>query len=280
MQKMLYLGNNPVVLGIEIEPQRQVELDVRLNDADITNSIYADRSVIIKKKQKIYLRLPESPMVADLRIYNTAGNNDGFKVTEVKELPLDRHLELFDSKNALIKSYIKFIQKFAKRASYLTAGKRIEIIPDAFEHNGKKMPGYFTVSKTYYSEDKKFRIDYVEQCIDRESGKASTTPMRISEDRGIIEAAKKFLKPVPISYIVAWGLHEFSHFWLNDISSDEEEADYHAARIFLGLGYSPADLLEAFLAVFDNRDTPQNRERWEKFVHYVTEYDLKYNKYR
>ncbi len=283
MEKALYFGEKPLVLAVTIQAVSKIELSMKLSDSDIWYGNYINRNIILSGEKTFYIRMPESPLIGILKIENVHSHNDaGFKVVKLKVLPLDPHPEFYDSKDPMIKSFMTFIQGWAKRAKYLAAGNKVQVIPNSFfdEKTNTWQPGYFTLPKTYYSNDKRFRIDYVFECVNRVTGQVSTTPMRISEDRGIIEAAQKHVKPASIPEIIAWSTHEFSHFFKNVNSSDEEEADWNGAKIFLGYGYSVADLLEGFRAVFEKRDNPQNRARWEKFVKMAMDFDLKYNKYR
>ncbi len=78
---------------------------------------------------------------------------------------------------------------------------------------------------------------------------------------------------------VAILLHEIAHFYLNDNQDDEEEADWHAVKIFLGLGYGPIDCENAFLNVFENSPSDQNVQRHQKLEQLIFDFLNKVNLY-
>jgi hypothetical protein len=58
-------------------------------------------------------------------------------------------------------------------------------------------------------------------------------------------------------------LHEFSHFYLNENIDDETEADLNGLLIYLGLGYPRIEGYQAFLDVFVDNPSQENKERYE-----------------
>ena len=57
-------------------------------------------------------------------------------------------------------------------------------------------------------------------------------------------------------------LHEFAHYYLNDIMEDEIEADRHSLNIYMALGYPRIDAYNVYLDVFANAPTELNKDRY------------------
>jgi hypothetical protein len=64
-------------------------------------------------------------------------------------------------------------------------------------------------------------------------------------------------------------LHEFSHFFLNKVQDDEQEADMNALLIYLGLGYSRSEVKKVFLKVFANTPSDVNVQRYRDTIEKV-----------
>lgn len=193
-----------------------------------------------------YVRMPQSPEWAKFEIL---ADERQFQFT-VKSVPLRKQLTAFNYASPTIQSFIPFAQKFAERASITSAAKSV-----------------------YMSDDGKFRIDYVDEIVDKKSGKTLTTPARISRDRGLIEISRKRFVPFTVQGRMAILLHEFAHFYLNKKMSDETEADLNALLIYLGMGYSKIEALHVFLDVFYIAATDTNRKRYNVIKSMIVNFD-------
>ena len=96
-------------------------------------------------------------------------------------------------------------------------------------------------------------------------GQVDPTPARISQQTGIIEVSKKDFLEYTIPMRMAILLHEFAHFYLNEIMEDEIEADKHSLNIYMALGYPRIDAYNVYLDVFANAPTELNKDRYAEF---------------
>ena len=166
---------------------------------------------------------------------------------------------------------LKFLYEFSMAAGYLGAGKE---------------------GSTYLSDEGHFRIDYMDEIIDRQKylpnpsnptqllpnpnyNKVLGTPARISTDKGVMEVSKKYFMQIPVTQRVPILVHEGGHFYLNENPDDEEEADYNAAKISLGAGFSDGDVYAAFVNIFKNAPTQQNIDRQKELLQFITDFGAK-----
>lgn len=259
--------NKKLVFGIKTNSKTPIKIKVQ--DMYKPNTVYTYNWGFVNGERTFYVRMPRTPTTLIYDIYNPQvgnkkeGEDKTFSVTKKDVVSLktypSAYLTASPKKNAIIKSALKFIQDFSERAGVLSAGGSV-----------------------YRSADGMFRIDYVDAIIEMNPaspmyGRELTTPARISVDRGVIQVSKKYFLPYSIPYRVAILLHEISHYYLNKESSSEIEADEHAIDIFLGSGYGPTDGADAFLNVFDNSPSDQNKERTQILIKRILDFDKKYN---
>lgn len=206
------------------------------------------------EKPTFLIRLPQTPEVVIIRVYNLAKGNMpsdkdlSFRVEDVKKIELPKKLNVFDFRNRAIKSFVRFAQEFSENA------------------------GILSVPSTYFSDDGNYRIDYLPQIIG-DNDKALTTSLRISIITGRIEVNKKrFIEyTVPMRMMIL--LHEFAHFYQNKDSRNEYEADFNALLIYLGLGYPRIEAHQAWLEVFENTPTEGNKNRYEKIEQFIKNFE-------
>src|SRR5690242_3904879 len=85
-------------------PERMV---VRVRDAYKPNTYYIDRIDTIKpgRGEVYYLRMPQCPTVGVIEVFNEKNgqikNDPSFKLTELKSKPLNKSLNVFNSRNKL-----------------------------------------------------------------------------------------------------------------------------------------------------------------------------------
>lgn len=227
-----------------------------VSDAERKNTFYTKRYSTIKGSKKFFVNMPQSPEIAKLRVYNDEDTGKGrgrrdrsFRVRDVKVLPLELP-PLKASKKT--KSFVKFAQEFSDECGYLSASPRGDV---------------------YKSNNGKFRIDYFDKIRSKDTGKTITTPARISQLTGRIEVSKKQFKRYTIPMRMAILLHEYSHFYLNRVPSDESEADINGLRLYLDLGYPKIDVYNVFLNVFKRSPSQQNKYRFEKLDSFINNYE-------
>jgi hypothetical protein len=68
-------------------------------------------------------------------------------------------------------------------------------------------------------------------------------------------------------------LHEFSHFYLNENINDEVEADLNGLLIYLGLGYPRIEGYQAFLEVFKDSPSMQNKNRYDIINNFIRDFE-------
>jgi hypothetical protein len=217
-------------------------------------TFYVNRRPIINGYKEFELKFPQVPSKLYINIFNIKNglflNNEdeSFIIEKFKSIDLKTRPIWLSEKD---KEFIKFAQFFSENASYLSASNIV---------NGKEIPSI------YVSDDGTFHIAYYDEIKDKDTGKKLNTPARIGHKSGIIEVSKKdFLKyTVPMRMIVL--LHEFSHKWKNPENNYEigyeTGADINALNIYLSLGYSEFEALQAFLYVFKGANTKGNHKRY------------------
>lgn len=257
--------NKKLTLFFDVETKQPESIRTIVFDPEKPNTVYANGRVNINGKDVFYVRMPQSPKVVTIRIFNQKyGNNAKLEVAsfrfKVKVLPLKTKLTAFNYLNPDIINFVEFAQEFSENAGVLSAGNLSVRLSD----NGK------------------FRIHYVDY-IKNPDGSTTSTPSRISKTSKRIEVSKVFFQKETIPQRMAILLHEFSHGFLNYDMKNEIEADYNALKIYLGLGYPRKEAWHVFTTIFNKRDTIQNRERWAKIKKFLNEFekqkDINYNYY-
>jgi hypothetical protein len=241
---------HPVKLKIKVRTSSPTAIRIQAKDAERPSTHYINRFNTIKGEDAFYIRLPKSPNTILIRLLNNKTRDDeGFTYLGYEVLPLDTKMSLSDFENRDTASFIKFAEEFADRAGYLSTGK-------------------------YLSSDGKFNIDYLPTIMSGgENGKELNTPARISAKTGKVEVSKKQFVKFTVAGRFAILLHEFSHVFANKNVKDEVEADFHAAQIYLALGYPRIELLNIFGSIFMGADTDGNRKRFDMLKKYVLEFD-------
>ena len=243
--------NRPVCLKIVLETFGKEKIWIKVKDAEKPFTFYTDRYAIVEGKQTYYVKMPQSPQEAKIILYNEAtgdvpkNHDDSFRLVSIERLPLETGL-----RNAKLstKRFVTFAQEFAAQAGYISANNSI-----------------------YTSDNGVYRIDYLDKIVST-SGKEISTPARISQKTGIIQISKKHFKGYTIPMRMAILLHEFSHFYVNSVKSDEVEADINGLKIYLELNYPKIDAYNVFLHVFQNAPSAQNKERYQILDAFIRNY--------
>ncbi len=270
----------PCMLAITVQSRGPIDIRLRVAHAFQPNTNYTDREGPVNGKQVFYVRLPIPPQTVVIQIYNKKtgdqqkGADQSFEIKEMKVMELDTFPQIYDSKDPLIQEGVKFLKQFSERAAILSAGP---------------------IGSVYKSDKKRFRIDYVDNIVDRREeiktkdgliipnprlGEIQSTPARISRDRGIIEWAKPACLKYAVPYRFGITCHEVGHFYINKDARDEMEADENGIKIVIGCGFGFIDACDAFLSVFEGSPSDQNSQRTDKVIKLVTELDNKYNRYK
>ena len=262
MQLLLNTNRKPLTIQFTVFTDRKESIVLRVRDADKPYTYYLDRKGKVSGERKFSIKMPQSPNKCIIEVWNekvgnkSAGVDKSFSVIgkdgkpTYKVVALQTALNCYDSKNVKITNFIKFAQEFSERASILSSNKSV-----------------------YISDNGKFRIDYVDVIKDDKTGKALTTPARISHAKGVIQISKKHFLGYTVPMRMTLLLHEFSHYYLNKNISNEVEADLNAVLIACCMGYPLIEVHKAFIEVFKTAPTDLNKLRLKKILTFISNFD-------
>ena len=260
-------NSTPCAFLLDIQTGKTVRMVVTAQDSIKPFTYYFRQYYDVDRNRKLKVMLPQAPDLLYTDIYNAANGNlpayqDQTYKLEVKKVPLETRLDVFDFKKPLVRNFILFAQQFSEMAG-IVEGNRNIFCYDRFRIN------YYDVIRDlqeYVMQDGKYikNPKYMQEM---------TTPARVSRDLGIIEVSKKHFDKYTVPQRMIILLHEFSHFFYNVTKSNEEEADFNALLMYLGLGYPRIECLDIWIKVFFRVDTQQNRERYMKIKNFIGKFD-------
>ncbi len=232
---ILETRKRPQVLVINIESPD--ECLVKMVGIDYNNeaSVYFNRGYGVNEKKFKGIKEFKFPMplTPDKLLFTTSCGD----ILSVRSEPIKRG-ELFLRDDDA--DFLKMALSFAENAAYLPAG--------AYEKNG-------------------FLIMYNDEIINHATGKAESTPARISRTTGIIEINRKQFIEFSIPMRVVILLHEYMHFRLN--TRIEIEADFNALNVFLKYGFTKTEALYAFTKIFYDKKREDLEDRVQKIYDFI-----------
>lgn len=237
---------NPTNLGVTIECQGSKKVRLFCFNPSKPKTFYLDRVKTVDGKGTFEVRMPQTCEKVILGVSDINGSANGVKISSIKKQKLEQYAPCYN-RGRDVMSFIKFAQEFCDNLSVLSLG-------------------------TYHSNDMKYRIDLFDVIRDQK-GNPMSTPARCHNKTGLIEVSKSHFMNYTVPMRMAILLHEFSHFYLNQETTDEIEADLNALRIYLGLGYPIIEAHNSFLNVFKKTPTEQNKERYQYIKAYIDNYD-------
>ena len=256
MELKLNCRNIPQVVQLTVKQLSKTPPKVRIivQDWNKQNTKYTDRWNTIKGTETFHIRLPMSPKIARITIISM--NKAPFKLIKKSKAPLQTQMTAFDFGDPTISKFVIFSQEFACKCGYLSPG-------------------------VYFNDSGDYEIDYLPTIKDQLKQELNT-PARINALYGNVQVSKKIFDQYTIPGRFAILLHEFCHVFANDNMRDEIEADYHAAQIYLALGYPRVELLQVFAKVFLRADNDLNRTRFSKLNEFIMNFNehvtaIKYN---
>lgn len=244
-------------LEITVQTLLPAKIRIKVYDYSHPKTVFTDRFKTVKGIEKFFVRMPLSSENVIISVFNEINGNkrpkedSSFNVTSVQKIPLEKRTDASDLKNIEVRNFVDFAQRFSYNASYLEG------------------------NKSYRSSDGSFLIEYEETLYSNSTGKELTTPARISKVNGRIQISKKLFDNYTVPMRMAILLHEFSHFYLNDDIDDEIEADINGLLIYLSLGYPRIEGYEAFLEVFMDAPTAQNKHRYDIINKFIRDFEAK-----
>ena len=276
-------NEQPVTLKVFVKTQRQEEIRIRVFDSvNIPNTtrsvaVYEDRTQKVYGVQTFFVKMPCSPKVAVVEIYNVKRGNlpsgaDKSFAFKIEPVALEATILPLYIPQKKARDFMIFAQDFAKQKNITSAG-----------YSG-------SARSIYMSHDKTLRIDYYDVLRDVRRTLTNpytgqvivnprfmqevTTPMRTQADTGIIEVSKRYTDSYTVPEFIAVLAHEFCHTKVNEKPEDEFEADRNAAIIVLSMGYGKIPTYTAFLKVFRNADNKGNRMREEKLYDFIEKFSV------
>lgn len=242
-----------MTLAISVQTQGTTKVRLRVIDADKPLTVFTDRYKTVSNSAKFYVRLPLTPKNIIVSVYsenaNNSKNDDSVKILNISKKGLEKRMDEVDINSYSVMSFVDFAQKFSFNASYLD-------------------------TDTYVSDSGNYRIEFMPQIL-ADNGKVIKTPARISKSSGRIQVSKAMFMDYTVPMRMAILLHEFSHFYLNENIDDETEADLNGLLIYLGLGYPRIEGYQAFLEVFVDNPSQENKERYDMINKFIRDFENK-----
>ena len=241
-----------MTIAITVQVARPIRLRLKVVDAEKPLTEFTNRFKTVNKSFKFFVRLPLTPKTLLIKLSDDENGGDisnRVKVVSIQKLGLEKRMDEVDINSYSVMCFVNFAQKFAFNSSYLK--------PNVF-----------------VSDDCGYRIEYLPTIINS-NGREIRTPARISKDTGRIQVSKKLFDTYTVPMRMPILLHEFAHFYLNKDIDNEIEADLNGLLIYLGLGYPRIDGYEAFLQVFEDTPTQQNKERYETINKFIEDFEKK-----
>jgi hypothetical protein len=241
-------------LVIKIAVDRSTVVRIKIFDELKPEIIFTSRYKTVTNEEIFYVRLPLTSNALIISIYDDDRGNlpkeqeNNIKVIAIEKTPLEKRLDVVDIKNRTIANFVDFAQRFCYNSAYLQAGK------------------------SYQSDDGEFLIELVPKIIGK-NGTPLATPARISKVSGRIQVSKSEFDTYTVPMKFAILCHEFSHYYLNENMDDESEADINGLLIYLGLGYPRIEGYQAFLEVFKESPSEENKKRFDRIDAFIKNFE-------
>lgn len=229
-------------LDVILEAYQPDQLTVLAYDEDHPKAVYYRRSYAFAPgPARVFLPFPVTPPHIRLQL----GSNGGVQVLKI-ETPKLRTGKMPESKK--LHYFVKEVLPFCQKMDDLPTGVY-----------GKS------------AEESPFYINFVD-IITTRHGQALNTSALTYVESGNIEVSKVLFGRLTVPERVFTLLHEFAHYELG-IPSDYPDAelfcDAYAFKIFVILGFDPADGLEV---IKNLSPTPLNRERYRRMADMIMIY--------
>lgn len=225
-----------MILGIRIK--RPLILLVRIFDPE-NKAVFIRRKLHLGKSLKFRFKLPivSETLIVEILENELEKGKANFRLDEIKVEPDTKcPLNLTDGD----KKFISFAKWVATNLKELPTGEK----------------------GTIYQSDK-YSLLLVDKIY---NGKQKlSTPARVGQSSGIIEASKQVLSSYTVPMIMLVLLHEYAHHYKNPEYgkkvSNEMSADLIALHIALNLGFDTKEAENCFIRVFANKKTDLNLRR-------------------
>lgn len=238
---------------IDVSAPKEAPIRLKVYDEDDPTRIITDRVMKVKGKQRFYVYAPlvgknSIIEIFDQRVGNRKREHENtFEFLGVKKRPLVKKLDRIDVYDNNVREFINFAQSVT---FYLN-----ELEPDI-----------------YRSSSGKYQIE-VKDSLNDGQGAPVKTPARISVNTGLIQINKPMMLEFSMPMRMAILLHEFSHFYLNDVAADEMEADLNGLLIYLSLGYPRIEAFQAFNETFQGVPSQENLQRYQLIENFIEDFE-------
>jgi hypothetical protein len=255
MKSSITTRHAPISLKLVVKTNSAQKLHIVAYDSKDRLRKFTDRFNTVRGEETFVIRLPLSSENVTVQVVSERTGRNAtedkekvhFEIVSLEKVPLERKLEVSDMGNQLMRSFVKFAEKFSYMSHTLTDG-------------------------LYGSDDERYFIRMAKVLKGR-NGEALKTPARIGAKSGIIEVSKDAFDKMTVPMRFAILMHEFSHFYLNDEMRDEMEADLNGLLIYLGLGYPRIEAYQAFLETFKKSPSPLNKQRYDVINKFIEDFE-------
>lgn len=259
MDKQIITRHEEMTLEIIIYCPIMQNIRVQVFDPRIPNTYLTDRTCEVEGEKKFFIRLPLTPINVILRVFNEKNgnieNDNSFILKSVEKKHLEKRTDLVDFKNSLLKKFIVFAQQFAYNAGNLRT-------------NDINNP-----NDVYCCDNKYFRIKYLPEIIDYDTGRKLNTPARVCLDAPYFEISQKHFLDYTVPMRFGTLLHEFSHPFLNQVDTNEFEADKNSLFIYLALGYPRIEAHYVWTEIFIETPTIENLQRYNEIKNLIDNFE-------
>jgi len=241
-------------LRIEVVCSKPSVVRIKIYDEEKPKIVFTNRYKTVSSSETFYVRLPITSKSIILSVYDDKKGNTpeieekNIKVSSIEKIPLEKRMDVVDIQNKSVRHFVDFAQRFCFNAPYLET------------------------NKTYQSDNGEFMIEYLQQ-IKNKDGRVLGTPARISRVTGRIQVSKAKFDEYTVPMRFAILCHEFSHYYVNDDMDDESEADINGLLIYLGLGYPRIEGYQAFLEVFKDAPSKNNKKRFDRIDSFIRNFE-------
>lgn len=241
-------------LAVKIKVKTPTVVRIKIYDEAKPKIVFTDRYKTVQSVEDFYIRLPITSDNVVLSVYDDKKGNTpkeqekNIEVVSVDKTPLEKRMDVVDIKNGDVKHFVDFAQRFCFNSPYLAT------------------------NKSYQSDNGEFMIEYLPTIVNKD-GRELTTPARISKVTGRIQVSKKQFDDYTVPMKFAILCHEFSHFYVNEDMDNESEADINGLLIYLGLGYPRIEAFQAFLEVFKDSPSQQNKKRYDRINNFIRNFE-------
>lgn len=243
-------------LEITVQTYQPSRIRLKVYDYERPKTVFTDRFKDIAGKQVFYVRMPISSKNVVVSVYNEANGNlranqdKSFELLDIDKIPLQKRMNIKVLNDVRTRAFIDFAQRFAYNASYLK-GDQVYVSP-IYDFTIEYKNGKLTSGRT---------------------GKQLATPARINKTDANIQVSKALFDDYTVPMRMAILLHEYAHFYMNRDIDNEREADRNGLLLYLALGYPRIEGLEAYLEVFMDTPSMQNKDRYDRLNKFIGDFE-------